>query len=82
MRKATEYPKPSLEDRLAKGSSQRAYQRHFETIKARNEQQSRGEYGYRKHNSPDYNKYRGGGKESPRAKNNHEEKELVRPNRR
>lgn len=72
MRKATEYPKPSLEDRLAKGST-RPYQRHYEALKARNEQHSRAEYGYRKHNSPDYNKYRATGKESPRAKNNNQD---------
>lgn len=39
MKKATEYPKPSLEERLAKGQPQRTYPRHYDINKNRNEQQ-------------------------------------------
>lgn len=79
MKKATEYPKPSLEEKLAKGTATRSYQRQYDSIRNRNDQQ-KNEYGYRKHNSPDYNKYRTGVKEAPRIRNKakDEEKEPLR----
>jgi hypothetical protein len=55
MRKATEYPGGPLEKRIIRNKETRDYQRPVDSIKVRQE----GQQGVpRKHNSPDYNKYR------------------------
>jgi len=55
MRKATEYPGGPLEKKIHRNNEHRGYQRPVDSLKARQE----GHQGvHRKHNSPDYNKYR------------------------
>lgn len=54
MRKATDYPKLSLEERIAKSNGQRVPQRQYDPVKPRQDAHQ----DHRKHNSPDYNKYR------------------------
>ena len=78
MQRATEYPNQRYEEKgLAKTKNQRSYERPLDIIKTRHEaQKQQHSGGYRKHNSPDYNKYRTQDiKNNPRIRGNHSPEE-------